>query len=548
MRTEQGSRVSFLIELRSSKLFVYTVINLAVFTDAYLYGLIIPVLPFALVERVKLQPDEVQRWIGLLLAAYGAGLIIGARESHFFVLSPMSFHRGTSISIVQRTSLYLTYSKAIAGWFADRTSSRRGPYLLGLIALAFSTLAFSLGQSTFVLFVGRLVQGGSSAAVHTVGMAILADTVGQAGMGPAMGFVGMSIALGVVLGPMLGGILYHRMGYFAVFGSAYALVGLDFVFRVFMVTAKDEAPLKRLTEGNHRDYGTIPGNDSVSHTSISHESFTGTTGSNSSSSLCSHSTPSSLDSMDSLDFLVAPGTILQSQKSSSTPRHPILVLLSTPRMLAALLGDFAQSMVLTGLESILPLRIKTMFHYNSMQVALIFLALSFGSFAGPATGRLSDRIGAKITVCFGFGTAAPLLILLRLVDHDSKAMVALLCSLTLLLGVSLNMILTPSWSDASYTVDDIMRNEPGIFGTKGAYAQAFGLMNMAYATGSLVGPLLGGFLVEHVGWNDLTLGTGIFCALCVVPCLFATGGRRRQGNEPTVENREHGISAPTIDN
>ena len=88
MPTGKVSRDSFLIELRSSKLFVYTVINLAVFIDAYLYGLIIPVLPFALVERVRIHPDEVQRWIGLLLAAYGAGLIIGARESNF--LSPLT--------------------------------------------------------------------------------------------------------------------------------------------------------------------------------------------------------------------------------------------------------------------------------------------------------------------------------------------------------------------------------------------------------------------------------------------------------------------------
>ena len=379
-------------------------------------------------------------------------------------------------------------------------------------------------------------------------MAILADTVGQAGMGPAMGFVGMSIALGVVLGPMLGGILYHRMGYFAVFGSAYALVGLDFVFRVFMITAKDEASLERLPKGIHRDYGTISGSASDFNTPMSHDSLTGTIGSDLSSSLWSHSTSSSLNSTDSSDYLVAPATILHTQKPSNTPRHPVLVLLTTPRMLAALLGDFAQSMVLTGLESILPLRIKTMFHYNSMQVALIFLALSFGSFAGPATGRLSDRVGAKITVCFGFGTASPLLILLRLIDHDSTAMVALLCSLTLLLGISLNMILTPSWSDASYTVDDIMNNEPGIFGTKGAYAQAFGLMNMAYATGSLVGPLLGGFLVQNVGWKDLTLGTGFFCALCVVPCLFATGGRRRQRDEQSIEDREQRTLAPPVDN
>ena len=48
--------------------------------DAYLYALIIPVLPFALVERVQLREEDVQQWIGILLAAYGAGLLIGSRK------------------------------------------------------------------------------------------------------------------------------------------------------------------------------------------------------------------------------------------------------------------------------------------------------------------------------------------------------------------------------------------------------------------------------------------------------------------------------------
>ncbi len=114
-------------------------------------------------------------------------------------------------------------NSAIAAWFADRGNSRQGPYLWGLIALAASTVAFSLGQSTSVLFVGRLVQGASSAIVHTVGTAILADTVGQDGVGPAMGFISMSIAVGVLIGPVVGGVLYHTYGYHAVFISAYAV-------------------------------------------------------------------------------------------------------------------------------------------------------------------------------------------------------------------------------------------------------------------------------------------------------------------------------------
>ena len=57
-------------------------------------------------------------------------------------------------------------------------------------------------------------------------MAILADTAGQAGVGPAMGFTGMSIALGVLIGPVVGGVLYHKYGYLAVFVSGYAVCGL----------------------------------------------------------------------------------------------------------------------------------------------------------------------------------------------------------------------------------------------------------------------------------------------------------------------------------
>jgi MFS family permease len=197
-------------------------------------------------------------------------------------------------------------------------------------------------------------------------------------------------------------------------------------------------------------------------------------------------------------------------------------------MLAALLGEFMQSLILTGLESILPLRIKTLFDYNSMQVALVFLSLSFSTFVGPFVGHVSDRIGAKIMVCLGFGYAAPLMILLRLVDHDGITEVILLCCLLLLLGIALNMILTPVWSEVSYLVDAKVTEEPGVFGNNGAYAQAFSLMNVAYASGSLVGPLTGSLLVEMIGWNDITLATGILCALCVLPCLFATGGKRVQ--------------------
>lgn len=75
-------------DFRSSKYFIYTVVNLAVFTDAYLYGLIIPVLPFALTEVANVPEIDVQWWIGILLATYGAGLLFGSRKCP---LSPSRF-------------------------------------------------------------------------------------------------------------------------------------------------------------------------------------------------------------------------------------------------------------------------------------------------------------------------------------------------------------------------------------------------------------------------------------------------------------------------
>ena len=68
-------------QFRSSKGFVYVVVNLAAFIDTYLYGLIIPILPFALAERVHVPSADIQQWISVLLAAYGVGLIAGSRKN-----------------------------------------------------------------------------------------------------------------------------------------------------------------------------------------------------------------------------------------------------------------------------------------------------------------------------------------------------------------------------------------------------------------------------------------------------------------------------------
>lgn len=95
------------------------------------------------------------------------------------------------------------------------------------------------------------------------------------------------------------------------------------------------------------------------------------------------------------------------------------------------------------------------------------------------------------------------------------------------------MLATPAFTEAMYVVAD--QEAAGVFGPQGAYAQAFSLMTVAYAAGSLVGPFACGFLVESLGWDALTLAGGILCGLCALPCLYATGGKRANQQAAVVD-------------
>lgn len=71
----------FARSFRASKTFVIFVVSFAVFTDILIQNLVVPVLPYALHARVGLQnPVDIQRWTSILLAAFGAVLMIGCCE------------------------------------------------------------------------------------------------------------------------------------------------------------------------------------------------------------------------------------------------------------------------------------------------------------------------------------------------------------------------------------------------------------------------------------------------------------------------------------
>ncbi|KAH0093783.1 MFS general substrate transporter, partial [Aureobasidium melanogenum] len=149
------------LEIRSSKWLIISTVAAAVFTDVFLYGIVVPVLPFALSGRAGIAEDHVQSMISVLLAVYGGALLIGA---------------------------------PICGWVADRFESRRWSFMIGLLALAGSTIFLVVGNSLALIVVGRILQGLSAAVVWVVGLALLQDTVGSESIGQAMGYVGIAMS------------------------------------------------------------------------------------------------------------------------------------------------------------------------------------------------------------------------------------------------------------------------------------------------------------------------------------------------------------------
>ncbi|KAF2721364.1 MFS general substrate transporter [Polychaeton citri CBS 116435] len=505
-----------LLPLRSSRTFIIITVATAVFTDIFAYGIVVPVLPFALTSRAGVEPSEVQNWVSILLAIYGAALLVAA---------------------------------PFCGWAADRYSSRRVPLLAGLVALGGSTAMLCAGSSLGMLAAGRALQGVSAAVVWVVGLALLVDTVGPEEVGVAMGYVGLSMSLALLIAPLLGGIVFAKSGYYAVFSMAFGLIVLDVLLRFVMVEKKVAARFE--VDGEGDDAVTTEQDVSVKPVAVessgkqprrrqpmqskTQPADEGLSGDDALEMQPQHQIDDRQDQKQATASRPAeqaegPSTEPNPTATNDKPRFfhnlpPIFALLGSRRLLAALVGCTMQATLLTSFDSLLPLFVKQTFKWDSIGAGLIFLPIVGTSFLSPFFGHLSDKYGPRWLATAGFLAGCPFLILLRLVDSDTLRQKVLLCALLALIGITLTLVLTPLMAEITYAVDaKARRRAVGYFGRNGAYAQAYSLFNMAWAAGSMAGPLLGGMVNSSEGWPTATLILGVVSAATAVPTVIWTGG------------------------
>ena len=356
------------------------------------------------------------------------------------------------------------------------------------------------GKNIGVLVAARIIQGLSSGLVWSVGLALLVDTVGPGQIGQAMGYVGIGINLGVLLSPLLGGVVFNRGGYYSVFAMVFALIALDITLRLAIVERKSTVRDIGLQEDLGEQTTSSNGNGDAQHTSDNqHEG----------------------DSRQSIP--------------ASTSKVPAAFTLLASRRFAVALGiSLVQAALTSSFDTILPLFVRDTFGWNAIGAGLIFLPLALPALVSPVAGWMTDRYGPRWLAAASLLLACPWLVCLRYVSHDSMSQKILLVILLLGTGLCLNIILAPAMAEIAYVIEAKEEKEPGIFGSSGAYAQAYGLSCLAFAAGGLVGSLWSGMIIDRTGWSTVTWTLGLLSAIASMPAVAWMGGRLQ------VEMRKRG--------
>ncbi|CAG8962037.1 hypothetical protein HYFRA_00005079 [Hymenoscyphus fraxineus] len=460
----QSSSMS--IHWRSKPSFTLSTVTFCLFTDLFLYSIVVPILPFLLRDRFSIPLDHVQPYTSGLITAYSGASVLFSIPS---------------------------------GWAADKIGSRKPPFLAGSLLLVVGTTMFAFGQSFAVLMIARGLQGMAAAVVWSVGLAMIQDTVGSRKMGQAIGTIYSIVTAGELVAPVLGGMLYDAFGINSVFDVAAGVLAIDLILRLLLVDSKAAAASQKYSTHSNEfsrqeDTPRRPGSGQME----AHEN--------------SPLLPNTKHDQHKIHGEV--GSIIHA--------FPVLYCFREPRFLMALYLSIVQGCILSIFDATLPTEAAELFHFSSLKVGLLFTALLLPYIGlGPVAGMAMDKYGTKVVATSGFILLVPCLAMLGIpsqsfIPDDGK--IGIFCVVLALNGFGLSITGPSSFVEASDICSKYEAANPGFFGENGPYAQLFGFTSMFLFSGMAIGPLLGGALRESYGYGVMGL---VFAALSSITAVLS---------------------------
>ncbi|KAL9125936.1 MAG: hypothetical protein Q9217_004931 [Psora testacea] len=334
-----------------------------------------------------------------------------------------------------------------------------------------------------------------------------------------MGFTSTALSAGLLLGPVTGGVLYEYGGYFTVFLPALGLIAAEMIMRLIVIEGKrvtisgipnDPSKTERAKTGVETDHpnglkGVVPTPEGESQQNRSDQG---------------HETASPTGA-ETQPFL--PRT------TSKINAYP--VLLRSPRFMVAVGGLFVLNSIANGFDAVLPPYALDAFDLSPSHLALLFLVMGVPMFFAPISGALTDKSGPKTPATAGLVLLILSLFLLQFITPSVNWPFVKLMALLCCVGIAFAFAMPPLQTEVSALVENIELRQPGIFGPYGAYSQAYGLMNFAFAAGSMVGPLNAGFMRVYMGWSGITLMMAGLGAVVLAFVLAMTGDHGECGKE-----------------
>ncbi|TID27065.1 hypothetical protein E2P81_ATG01518 [Venturia nashicola] len=219
----KGSRLE---RICASDAFTTFVVCTAIFSDMFVYDLIIPFIPQMLEHRLGLPREQVQLWTSTLLGVFGA--FFGA-------------------------------GNILAGFLTDYCKSKRTPFLFGMILMLASSLMFFLGEHIAITITARALQGLSASFVWVSGLAFLNSRIKADYVGAAMTYVSVAMGAGELIGPIVGGAMYEHTGHFAVLGLVCGILGVDILLRIALMEEPSEPRRETATGQDNQEQPLLDG-------------------------------------------------------------------------------------------------------------------------------------------------------------------------------------------------------------------------------------------------------------------------------------------------
>ncbi|CAG8291862.1 unnamed protein product [Penicillium salamii] len=299
----------------------------------------------------------------VIMAGSFAALISPLSSSIYLpALDSLARDMDVSVALINLTiTTYLIFqglAPSFIGSFSD-SYGRRPAYIIAFTIYLAANIGLALQNNYTALMILRCVQSSGSSGTIALGSAVVADLSTRAERGKYIGYAGIGIALGPTLGPVIGGLLDHFLGWRSIFWFLVILSGVCFTVVLFALPETCRA---------------VVGNGSVPPSLWNRPLWT------------LFARTSRFDDAQAItDY-----TTIQKLKRRPNPISALLIATQKEMGLVLLYGSFLYAGYMAVIST-LSTELASRFGFNSIQVGLCFLPMGVGSISSRwIVGRALD--------------------------------------------------------------------------------------------------------------------------------------------------------------